>query len=181
MASKSKTKGSSYERDVSKFLSEKYGESFVRVPNSGAYIGGSNFHRAQHLSEGQVRSFKGDIIPPDNWKYFNCECKNYADFTFHHFFMDKHIPILEEWIDQCLDVSEDNDVNIMFIKITRKGQFVCYPEYMYQAGFTTTNYTIYESAKHGKWIFAAWDPFWQKNTDKIKDACVNGFDKNSFY
>jgi hypothetical protein len=95
--------------------------------------------------------------------------------------MDKHIPILEEWIDQCLDVAEDKDVNIMFIKITRKGQFICYPERMYQAGFTTTNYTIYDSAKHGKWIFAAWDPFWMKNTDKIKDACVNGFDKNSFY
>ena len=46
MPSKSKAKGSSYERDLAKFLSEKYNGSFVRVPNSGAYIGGSNFHRA---------------------------------------------------------------------------------------------------------------------------------------
>ena len=66
MPSKSKAKGSSYERDLAKFLSEKYNGSFVRVPNSGAYIGGSNFHRATNLSEGQVRGFKGDIIPPDN-------------------------------------------------------------------------------------------------------------------
>ena len=66
--------------------------SFVRVPNSGAYIGGSNFHRATNLSEGQVRGFKGDIIPPDNWKYFNCECKSYADFPFHHFLYNKKIP-----------------------------------------------------------------------------------------
>ena len=63
MPSKSKAKGSSYERDLAKFLSEKYNGSFVRVPNSGAYIGGSNFHRATNLSEGQVRGFKGDIIP----------------------------------------------------------------------------------------------------------------------
>ena len=62
MPSKSKAKGSSYERDLAKFLSEKYNGSFVRVPNSGAYIGGSNFHRATNLSEGQVRGFKGDII-----------------------------------------------------------------------------------------------------------------------
>ena len=26
--------------------------------------------------------FKGDIIPPDNWRYFNCECKFYKDFKF---------------------------------------------------------------------------------------------------
>ena len=89
MPSKSKAKGSSYERELAKFLSEKYNGSFVRVPNSGAYIGGSNFHRATNLSEGQVRGFKGDIIPPDNWKYFNCECKNYADFPFHHFLYNK--------------------------------------------------------------------------------------------
>ena len=38
MPSKSKAKGSSYERELAKFLSEKYNGSFVRVPNSGAYI-----------------------------------------------------------------------------------------------------------------------------------------------
>ena len=74
MPSKSKAKGSSYERDLAKFLSEKYNGSFVRVPNSGAYIGGSNFHRATNLSEGQVRGFKGDIIPPDNWNYISFKC-----------------------------------------------------------------------------------------------------------
>ena len=34
MPSKSKAKGSSYERELAKFLSEKYNGSFVRVPNS---------------------------------------------------------------------------------------------------------------------------------------------------
>ena len=41
--------------------------------------------------------------------------------------------------------------------------------------------TIYQSANHGKWIFAGWDSFWNKNTDKVKDACINGFDNKSFY
>jgi len=71
MPSKSKIKGSAFEREMAKFLSEKYDESFVRVPNSGAYIGGKNQKRTDVLSEGQIRAFKGDIIPPDDWIYFN--------------------------------------------------------------------------------------------------------------
>ena len=97
MPSKSKNKGSGYEREMAKFLSELYDGSFVRVPGSGAYIGGKNQVRTVVLSEGQVRSFKGDIVPPDDWKYFNSECKFYADFPFHQLFSDGHIPILESY------------------------------------------------------------------------------------
>jgi hypothetical protein len=39
-----------------------------------------NAHRKQYLSEGQIKSFKGDIIPPDTWNKFNAEAKSYADF-----------------------------------------------------------------------------------------------------
>ena len=73
MGSKSKTKGSSWEREVATHLSELYKASFIRVPNSGAYIGGKNTVRKEFLHEGQIRMMKGDIIPPGNWKYFNCE------------------------------------------------------------------------------------------------------------
>ena len=40
MPSPQKAKGSGYERDVAKFLTELYGESFIRAPGSGAYVGG---------------------------------------------------------------------------------------------------------------------------------------------
>ena len=40
MSKKSKQKGKSWERDVCIFLSELYSDSFIRVPNSGAYVGG---------------------------------------------------------------------------------------------------------------------------------------------
>jgi signal transduction histidine kinase len=79
MPSKSKNKGSSFEREIATFLSNLYSESFVRIPNSGAYIGGANTHRKNRLSENQIKSFKGDIVPPDSWVYFNAEAKNYAD------------------------------------------------------------------------------------------------------
>ena len=48
---KSKTKGKTWERDVVLFLSELYKQSFIRVPNSGAYVGGKNEYRKAYLSE----------------------------------------------------------------------------------------------------------------------------------
>ena len=54
MTSKSKTKGKSWERDVCLFLSELYNQSFIRVPGSGAFIGGSNQFRKETLSDEQI-------------------------------------------------------------------------------------------------------------------------------
>ena len=64
MSSKSKNKGKSWERDVCLFLSELYNDSFIRVPGSGAFIGGSNQFRKDTLSEEQIKLSRGDIIPP---------------------------------------------------------------------------------------------------------------------
>ena len=174
MPSKSKAKGSSYERELAKFLSEKYNGSFVRVPNSGAYIGGSNFHRATNLSEGQVRGFKGDIIPPDNWKYFNCECKSYADFPFHHFLYDKKIPLLEGWINQTMEIAEEGDVNILFMKFNRKGTYVAFQEHLINKGWRCPVHVKYNSEKYGTWIFLSTDEFWEYNTERFEYHCVSG-------
>ena len=63
MSNKSKIKGKSWERDVANFLTKLYNEPFLRVPNSGAFVGGYNIYRTQTMTEQQVKSFKGDIIP----------------------------------------------------------------------------------------------------------------------
>ena len=55
MSSKSKTKGKSWERDVCLFLSELYNQSFIRVPGSGAFIGGTNQFRKETLSDEQIK------------------------------------------------------------------------------------------------------------------------------
>ena len=67
MTSPQKAKGGSFEREIAQFLSNLYGESFIRAPGSGAYVGGSNKSRKEVLHEGQVRSFKGDIVPGQNF------------------------------------------------------------------------------------------------------------------
>ena len=121
MPSKSKSKGSSWERAVALHLTELYGETFTRVPNSGAYIGGKNTHRKQTLHEGQIRAFKGDIIPGQSFPRFNCECKSYADFPFHQLFQGQ-VAILENWLDQLMDVADEGDYNILIMKFNRKGK-----------------------------------------------------------
>ena len=125
MPSKSKNKGNTWERDVAGFLSKLYATSFIRVPGSGAYIGGANTHRKQFLPEGQIRSFKGDIVPGEGFDRLNAECKSYADFPFHQLFQGE-VKILEGWIAQCLDVADPDDFNILFLKFNRKGKWVAF-------------------------------------------------------
>ncbi len=83
MPSPQKAKGSSFEREIATFLTKTYNESFIRAPGSGAYVGGKNQSRKEFLHEGQIRSFKGDIVPGESFTKFNAECKSYADFPFH--------------------------------------------------------------------------------------------------
>ena len=127
MPSKSKNKGKSWERDVCNFLSELYNQSFIRVPNSGAFVGGKNEFRKETLSTEQIKLMRGDIVPPLNYPYFVAECKNYAEFPFHQMVHNDSIRLLDEWIGQVQhDCHNENDFWILFIKITRKGTYVVY-------------------------------------------------------
>ena len=123
MTSPSKVKGNSFERQTAQFLSKLYGESFIRAPGSGAYVGGNNQHRKQFLHEGQIRNFKGDIVPGQSFPKMNAECKSYKDFPFHQLFTGT-VKILESWIGQCMDVADPGDFNIIIMKFNRKGTFV---------------------------------------------------------
>ena len=125
--SKSKQKGKGWERDVCLFLSELYNQSFIRVPGSGAFIGGSNQFRKETLSDEQIKLSRGDIIPPEHYPYFLAECKNYADFPFHQLILRNDIALLDSWIDQVEhDMTSEKDVWLLFVKVTRKGQYVLF-------------------------------------------------------
>ncbi len=128
MSSKSKNKGKSWERDVCIYLSKLYNQSFIRVPGSGAFIGGTNQFRKETLSEEQIKLSRGDILPPLNYPYFLAECKNYAEFPFHRLISKDKIVLLDSWIEQVEhDVTSEKDVWLLFIKITRQGTYILYP------------------------------------------------------
>lgn len=164
MPSPQKAKGSSFEREVASFLSKTYDESFIRAPGSGAYIGGKNQARKQYLHEDQVRSFKGDIVPGETFKNFNSECKNYKDFPFH-LVLTGECKQLDSWIKQLMDVAEDNDCNILFMKFDRKGKYVAV-----QTKYTwvTDNFIYYSSATTGDWVIIEFNHFFKLNKDLLK-------------
>lgn len=157
MPSKSKIKGSAWERDVAKFLTEVYGETFIRVPSSGAYVGGINQARKKSLDEGQIAGRKGDVQPPDSWKHWNCECKFYADFAFHHLFTGE-VKILDEWIAQMYDAQEDGDLNLIFMKFNRKGKWMMFEN--------TSPLTVDIGINYKGWTFCSWDEFWNSSNAK---------------
>jgi len=162
MTSKSKAKGNSWELDVAKFLSDTYGSTFLRVPSSGAFVGGKNTHRKSSLDAGQLASKKGDIHPPMGWKHFNLECKSYADFPFHQLWY-ADVKILDSWIAQQKDVEDVGDLNLILIKISRKGQWVVFPQNL---GFVADR-----SLQYKGWMFVEWDQFWSvtENVRLVKE------------
>jgi hypothetical protein len=164
MTSPSKAKGSSFEREVANFLSKTYNESFIRAPGSGAYIGGKNQSRKQYLDEGQIRSFKGDIVPGESFTRFNAECKSYADFPFHQM-LTGTCKQLDTWIDQLMAVAEVDDCNILFMKFNRKGKYVVVQT---KNTWVTDNFTYYSSSKTGDWLLIEFEHFFQHNKDLLK-------------
>lgn len=164
MPSPSKNKGSSFEREVATYLSKLYNESFIRAPGSGAYVGGKNQSRKEYLHEGQVRSFKGDIVPGESFVKFNCECKSYADFPFHLLYAGD-CKVLDNWIKQMMDVAGADDVNVLIMKFNRKGKFVAVQSSL---TWVTDNFTYYSSKSQGDWIIIEFEQFFKLNRDLLK-------------
>ncbi|SRR6056297_590766 len=176
MTSKSKAKGSGWERDVAAYLTELYGDHFMRVPNSGAYTGGSNAGRKIVMTEGQVRHMKGDIVPPDHWRFLNCECKNYASFPFHRLLMPIEIPQLEDWLQQIMDAADPGDVNILFFKITRVGKFVAFDV---SQPFQTDRSVNYTDRLGRTWQITEFESFFDFNRDAFEQANIGTPETNS--
>jgi hypothetical protein len=161
MSNPQKAKGSGFEREVAKFLSDLYGESFIRAPGSGAYIGGKNQSRTQVLHEGQIRSFKGDIVPGESFSKLNAECKFYADFPFN-LVLSGECKVLDGWLDQMMEVAEPDDLNVLFMKFNRKGRFIAV-----QSKYTwvTDHFLYYTSTNQKDWIILEFDNFFKHNKD----------------
>jgi hypothetical protein len=162
--SKSKNKGNAFERELATFLSNLYNDSFVRASHSGAYVGGLNSIRKQHLSENQIKAFKGDIIPPDTWTKFNAEAKSYADFPFH-LMLSGDCKQLDSWLEQLLDASDEGDCNVLFMKFNRIGRYIAVEP---KLSWVIDNFTFYASTKYGDWVITEFDSFFKNNAELLK-------------
>ena len=164
MTSPQKAKGSGFEREVAKFLSDLYSESFIRAPGSGAYIGGKNQSRTQVLHEDQIRNFKGDIVPGQSFTKMNVECKFYADFPFH-LLMSGECKVIDAWLGQLLDVEDPGDLNLLIMKFNRKGKYIAIQP---KLTWIIDNYVFYASEKYGDWIITEFSSFFKNNAELVK-------------
>lgn len=162
MPSKQKTKGSGFEREVAKDLSNRYGENFVRTIGSGAFTGGSNRFRKESLTENQARHHKGDVTPPDSFFKMNMECKFYNDILFHQIFQG-NCSQLDTWIEQTYDAADEGDINIIAIKINRKGKYICIEE--------NSNLNLEKGLKYKGWYFFDYDTFFEENFITFAEIC----------
>jgi Holliday junction resolvase len=172
MPSPQKAKGSSWEREVAKYLTELFGETFIRAPGSGAYVGGSNAVRKQFLHQGQIRSFKGDIVPGESFAALNAECKSYKDFPFHQLFQGP-VKILDQWIAQCMDAADAGDFNILFMKFNRKGRYVAVQAQPNSTPLMFTRHLNYGTLAHGHWFIMDMDLFFEINSQTVRQLCSN--------
>lgn len=121
--SKQRTKGSSWERTVAKYLTDKYGKTFTRSAHSGAYTGGRNAWRKSVIPSAMTLATTGDITCPDGFD-IGIECKNYADLPFHQI-ISGSCPLLDQWMQQTIDTGRPS--LLLFVKISRKGEWVMGP------------------------------------------------------
>lgn len=131
----SKTKGKTGERYFADKLSEASGKSFIRVPNSGAFVGQSNRDRLLALSRTQCLISLGDIICPEELKHYMIwECKNYKNIAWSKIKKGIIPSLLNKWIGE---IKYDIESAIMYIKhkpilgflcfkITRQGNWIAY-------------------------------------------------------
>jgi hypothetical protein len=161
----SRNKGKNGERELCRILSDIFSGSFVRVPNSGAQVGGKNVHRRGALSVTQDRAFRGDIIPPDHLPKFIVEAKSYKDFRFHQLVQPGRCPLLDEWIKQTVDIIDPGDQWFVAFKIKLKGWYVTVPENECE-GYVFENFCHYTSP-HGRMRVTDMLSFLKNNRDLI--------------
>lgn len=164
MPSPQKIKGSAWENEVARFLSEHYQESFVRAPHSGAYIGGTNTSRKSRLDESQIKTFKGDIIPGESFGAMNIECKSYKDFPFHQV-VQGSCKILDGWIEQLLQVADEGDCSLLFMKFNRKGRYVAVH---HGPSWNTQVSHLRYTSNNSSWLIFDFDNFWAHNSILVR-------------
>lgn len=116
-----KRKGSSNEREISNFLSERlHPLKFRKSESSGAIVGGKNFELyAQKFSKEALRLFIGDIVPLNesecNMKFrFVIEAKAYKDSDKVHHLLDKESTIYR-WMAEARNDAQKLDLEPMLI------------------------------------------------------------------
>ena len=167
----SKIKGKNGERELAKILEQYFSYKFLRVPNSGAFLGGKNIVREKELEDNQIKLFKGDIIVPDNLKNIVFECKFYKDFSLRSCLKNNN-QLLNLWIKQ-IENTINKELWFLCIKTNNKGWVVVF-DFEHKPFFSLESYLIYFSSESKKkYIICDMKIFFSINKDTIIELSNN--------
>ena len=136
-----KRKGSNYERVTANYLSKRFNDTFRRVPQSGAIMGGVNRKYNEGLRQDAQEILCGDIIAPV-WFPFVIECKNYADTPKLPNLLSKGDKDLDKWLSQALKETEvAHKPWLILFKVTslRGKEFVCIDQNLFHQKLSSAN------------------------------------------
>lgn len=177
MPSKSKIKGSTFERNLAKFLNETYKTNeFARTPMSGALVGRTNWNKVTAMSDSTKASLASDIIVPEFFK-FSVEAKAYKDSPDFANIVKGHDGDLNKWIGKsCYDAIHLHLLPMVTFKINNKGVFFVVPTNIVtrylceiESYFVYNGYFMVISEKS----FVALAPFFKDIPDSVVDETLN--------
>lgn len=145
MPSKSKIKGSTFERDVAKKLNEFFAtDQFSRAFGSGAFVGKSNWDKRKGLSTEIKNALAGDIMVPD-WFIFNVECKHYDKSPVYHNLLSINGDVkMNEWLSKSIhDGLNTQTLPLVVFKTTRVFTGMALP-YIVSIFTNIQNYCVYK-------------------------------------
>ena len=166
----SKNKGKGYEREVCKIMEGYFGGSWQRTFTSGGFLGGANAWRAKVLSQSQIINNSNDVVPPDEYKNANIECKFYKEFEFHHLFREEGNKTLNSWIDQVWDSGIDmkKGFPLICMKFNRVGSYaVCWKDKIQDLDYVKLQHFNYHYNNNDYVIFEL-DTFLKTFTEELK-------------
>jgi len=120
-----KKKGNRAELAIAKEFSELFNDTFRRVPQSGALVGGANRFKNMTLRQDAQEILAGDVICPE-WFPMSIESKCYGEKTGCNMYgiLERNDPKLQEWIAQAKgDAEFAKKIYLLIIKITRKSDY----------------------------------------------------------
>jgi hypothetical protein len=161
MPSKGKAKGNTGELKIAKFLTETFGAKFMRVPNSGAAIGGKNAHRKLAMDTEQINYFKSDIIPPSHMRRLVIESKFYKSFPFEKLAGNDRITQLEGWIKQILATVDAEDMWVLVVRINHKGSWACFDQKW------LPHLAVGNHVRHFEYVWCEFEPLFELNKPQI--------------
>jgi len=124
---------------IAKILTERFGQTFKRVPMSGAF---GTINANVDIREDAKEILSGDLICPKGF-VFSVEVKSRLEFNFWDLLADETINEIDDWIMQAEgDAVASKKEPLIIFKANNRKPFVLFPKRLKEGKLSYGEYTI---------------------------------------